>query len=135
MTLFEIALENFKFYYSFLYNQAIKISEGGPREVIALLSDGTLISYYDRDRTFRSLPSDSKNMTEEEYKRELGIRLRQMMEHRGVTQNDLSEMTGLSQAQISSYVTGKVSPSFYVIDRIAKALDCSSDLLRYNFNI
>lgn len=135
MTLFEIALENFKFYYSFLYNQSIKISEGGPREVIALLSDGTLISYYDRDRTFRSLPSNSKNMTEEEYKRELGIRLRQMMEHRGVTQNDLSEMTGLSQAQISSYVTGKVSPSFYVIDRIAKALDCSSDLLRYNFNI
>ena len=91
--------------------------------------------YDDRDRTFRSLPSDSKNMTEEEYKRELGIRLRQMMEHRGVTQIDLSEMTGLSQAQISSYITGKVSPSFYIIDRIAKALDCSSDLLRYNFKI
>jgi transcriptional regulator with XRE-family HTH domain len=53
------------------------------------------------------------------------------MTRQGVSQLELSELTGIPQSTISNYLTGKFLPGFYNMDKIAKALKCSIDEFRY----
>ena len=64
-------------------------------------------------------------------KRIFGVLLRRALEHSGLTQEELSEKTGIQQARISDYLYGKHFPSFYQIDKMAKAMNCSVEDLRY----
>lgn len=100
-------------------------------ELTLKLDDGSTMLYDFFHQSMRRLPSDSTKMTEEECKREFGLKLQKMLHSRGMSQAELSEKTGISQPVISNYVRGKVSPSFYATDKIAKALKCSVDDLRY----
>lgn len=100
-------------------------------ELLATLRDGSKIIYNDYENTVRNLPADSSNMSEEQFKREFGYRVKRIMFEKGVTQYDLSEKTGIAQETLSRYICGKNVPSFYKIDKIAKALDCSVDEFRY----
>lgn len=122
---------NFNDYFHFLAEDAVKYDEVGRFELIVTLRDGSVYSYYDPDKTIRKLPSDRNDLSENECRREFGIRLRYMMSRKGFNQRDLSEATGISYNNISLYINGKVSPSFYNVDKISKALGCSMDDLRY----
>lgn len=79
----------------------------------------------------RRLPPDSDEMTEEQFKKEFGFRLRRILEHKGLTQMELSDATGIPQCHISGYINGKHTPSFYIMHKISKALRCSVDDFRY----
>lgn len=51
------------------------------------------------------------------------------MKTRGVSQEDLADMTGISQATISRYTNGDSVPDLIALRKIARALGCSvSDL-------
>lgn len=123
--------ENLKLYWPFIQDLAISYEEVSDYEIMATLSDGRIVLYDDFDHSLRNLPKNSESITDEEFKQEFSSRLRRVMYRKGITQIDLSEMTGISQPRISSYVSGKTFPSFYSIDRIAKALKCSTDDFRY----
>lgn len=123
--------ENLKFYFAFVSDDAIDIRETGPFELTIKLSDGRSVMYDDTDKTIRNLPYDSNHMTEEECKQEFGMRLNKRMQRKGIRQSDLADMTGISQSLISKYIVGKTIPSFYNADKIAKALGCSLEELRY----
>lgn len=122
--------ENFKLYFPFIFKEAVDMQEGCG-EIVVKLRDGTTMLYDDYDRTIRNLPESPDSMNEIQCKLEFGKRLNRKMFSRGLTQAMLSEKTGIPQAQLSSYITGRVSPSFYKADKIAKALGCSMDELRY----
>lgn len=128
----ERAINNFKKYFPVIFENTknIKVSKFTD-EVLVECKDGTMLMYDDMDHTIRRLPDDSSNLTEEECKWEFGRRLRRLMRVKGITQAELSEKTGISQYLLSGYITGKRSPSFYRVDKIAKALECSTDELRY----
>jgi DNA-binding Xre family transcriptional regulator len=100
-------------------------------ELVAKMNNGVTVLYDDIDHCFRRLPTNSDDMTEEECRAEFGWRLRKIMFRNGITQEQLSERTGIAQSRISNYLRGKNSPTFYVVDRIAKALGCSIDEFRY----
>lgn len=123
--------ENFKMYYPSLAKKTVRYEEVGSFELLAELDDGDILSYDDLYNSYRLLPKDSSNLTEEECLREFGIRLRKLMIRKGVSQEELSDRTGITQAMLSRYITGKAAPSFYRIDKIAKALGCSIDEFRY----
>ena len=123
--------ENLKLYWPFVQDLALSYEEISDYEIMVKLSDGRIVLYDDFDHTLRRLPTKSEAMTDEEFKQESSTRLKRSMYRKGVTQLDLAERTGISQPQISSYVNGKVFPSFYYIDKIAKALKCSADDFRY----
>jgi len=53
--------------------------------------------------------------------------LRDIRLSKGITQEKLEEMTGLSQTLISAYETGKVFPSMKAILILSKALDIPFD--------
>ena len=102
-----------------------------PWEVIVKRSDGMVVLYDDRTGVVTKLPSDDNNMTPYECGIEFGRRLRKMMTKRQISQQELSEKTGISQSSISYYLTGQKLPSFYNLDKLARVLDCSTDDFRY----
>ena len=54
---------------------------------------------------------------------DIGKRLRQVREAKGLSQHDLEGLTGLPRTHISQIENGHSTPSFRVLERWAKALD------------
>lgn len=54
--------------------------------------------------------------------RALGLRLRQLREARGLTQEQLGEKSDLDQTYLSGIERGTRNPSVVVLSRVAKAL-------------
>ena len=129
----ERLLTNLKKQFPRFADDAVEYREKGPYELVVKLNNGRVISYYDAEQGIRRLPSDDTHLTEEECREEFGIRLCRIMYYKGVTQKELSELTGITQANISNYITGRQTPSFYKVDKIARALDCSIEELRYKY--
>lgn len=120
-----------KLYFPTASKHVVNYAESGLGLLLCKMDNDDSILFDSVDNSIRRLPANSDDMCEEECKREFGIRLRRLMLIRGISQAELSEKTGLSQPQLSNYMTGKNMPSFYSVDRIAKALKCSTDDLRY----
>ena len=129
----ERLLTNFKKQFPCFADHAVEYRKKGPFELVVKLDDGNVISYYDTEQGIRRLPSDDSRLTEEECREEFGIRLYRIMCDKGVTQPELSDMTGITQSNISNYINGRKTPSFYTVDKIARALDCSIEELRYKY--
>ena len=124
-------IDNFKLHFPRLFEKAVNYEINDEHEAVIFLNDNTSILYDEIDNTYRKLPSDRNNMTEEECRNEFGMRLYKIMISRGLTEAELSERTGIPQNRISGYITGKNTPSFYKVDKIAKALGCSIEEFRY----
>lgn len=77
------------------------------------------------------IPKNDQDLDKESFARIFGVLLRRALEHSGLTQEELSKKTGIPQARISEYLYGKHFPSFYQIDKMAKAMNCSVEDLRY----
>lgn len=50
-------------------------------------------------------------------------RLRDILKERGLTLKAFSEMSGISQPNLSNYINGNISPTLETIDKIAKSLN------------
>lgn len=77
------------------------------------------------------IPKDDRDLDKDSFRRIFGVLLRRCLEHSGLTQEELSKKTGIPQPNISEYLYGKHFPSFYQIDKLAKAMNCSVEDLRY----
>lgn len=124
-------LENFKRYFPTIAADVVDVIHHTDTFVEVEVQNGIRLIYDDIDNTIRTLPIDSSGMSEDECRREFGIRLRRLMYIKGITELELSSRTSIPQSMISGYITGKNSPSFYKVDKIAKALGCSVDEFRY----
>lgn len=52
-------------------------------------------------------------------------RLREIMRDRNIKQAELARMTGISRGAVSNYVIGRYEPKSDIINKFAKALNCS----------
>lgn len=112
---------NLRMYYPGLYHDAVKYYIKSPREIIVLLGDGTYVSFYDPNKSFRVIRSPYE-MNNDQFMIEFGIRLRKILNEEGITQEELSEMTGISRPTINKYIKGKSMVSSYNMTKIARAL-------------
>jgi ribosome-binding protein aMBF1 (putative translation factor) len=126
-----MALEAFKSYFPNLASKVKKHKEVLYHEVEVWLDDGRAFIFDEHESTLRSIPAHSKYLTEDECRKEFGYRLRKILQAKGVSQHELSELTGISRNMITYYILGKHTPSFYAADLIAKTLNISLDELRY----
>lgn len=124
-------VEKFTQRYKGLAKHMVNATESFRRELIVDMDDGSRIIYDDRSEMFRNAPSDPNKLTIDECKNEFGIRLRNILEEKNVTQKELSEKTDISPILLSQYINGRVSPSFHNVDKIAKALNLDMNELRY----
>ncbi len=60
---------------------------------------------------------------------EMGKRMRSLIEKKGISQKELAEMVGCTEAAISHYIKGDRVPRSKVLAKIAIALDTTSDYL------
>lgn len=127
----EELFKEFSYYFPYVAKHAVSYEAEDEDTLIIKMNDGDVLIFDNWEKWFRHVPRDSNNMSEQECKDEFSFRLRQMMARRKFTQVQLAEKTGITQALISSYVSGKRLPSFYNLDKIAKVLRCSTDAFRY----
>lgn len=59
----------------------------------------------------------------------LSVRVKQLREQRGWSQEQLAHESGTTQRQISKYETGKNEPTAHVLLALASALNTSADYL------
>ena len=127
------AYRNFSMFYRHLLKHVVIWKQLDLYLLLVEFDDGDICIYDDLSQSIRSVPKDPNAMTEEECRNEFGRRLVRLMGIKCITQTELSQMTNIPQYLISKYINGKTTPSFYNVDKIAKALKCSVDELRYVF--
>ena len=64
----------------------------------------------------------------------VGLKIKNLMEIKHVTQKKLSEKTGISSGAISSYLSGRYEPKFDKLQLIANALNVSVSVFLENNN-
>ena len=124
-------IKNFSLWYRRYEEYAVEYKRFSQFGLLVTMDDGRIGFFEDIDNTFRWLPPDPYNMTEEEYTHEFSCRLKFLMKERLMTQTKLAEMTGIPQPHISRYCRGETIPDFYKLNKIAKALRCSVDMFTY----
>ena len=124
-------IEDFKRHFPLIAEDVVEYREDDPSELFIKTNVGETYIFDAWDKSLYRLPDDSGALSENECRREFGRRLRKIMIRKGLTQNELSEMTGIPQSMLSGYMSGRINPGFYNVDRIAKALNCSVDDFRY----
>lgn len=130
--MFEYWYRQFLCHYGYYEDHVVRYGySSDERELLIYLDDGDMMLYDPLEDTCRSIPKDSRSMTELECNKEFAARLRNAMRRNRCSQQQLAVRTGLTQSAISNYLTGRRMPSFYIIDKIAKALRCSVDEFRY----
>lgn len=128
-------IHNFKQMYRRMYERMIDYKQLTDHDILVVLDNGDKVLYDDFDKTYRMLPYDIYNLSEESYGIEFGKRLSSLMIRKGVTQYDLSCLTGLSQSTLSRYINGISVPNVYNFNKIIKAVRCSEDEIHYLDNI
>lgn len=131
MAIREDGLRNFSFYYHNMVDNVVDYRHIYGGYQLILMEDGEVYLYDDEFQTIRKLPIDPNDMTERECRNEFGKAMQRIMHVQRVSQLVLSERTGISQASLSCYMRGTVTPSFYAADRIAKALGRPLDDFTY----
>lgn len=124
--------EHLKLTHRPIYDRAIKYEEVSPNEMLIKTEDGCVYLYDTWGDTIRTMPKNS-NMDVETFAVEFGERLRRIMDRKGITQEILSEETGISQTIISRYILGKSVPGLYAVDKISMVLGCRIDDLFYRY--
>ncbi len=59
----------------------------------------------------------------------MGERIKELIEKKGITQRELAEKTGCTEAAVSHYIKGDRVPRASVLTKIAIALETTSDYL------
>lgn len=99
--------------------------------LIVKLENGETFLYDDVNRSIGPMITDETDISERTCRTEFGRRLDRMLLLKGMTQLDLSEATGIAPATINRYINSNVTPTYFTVVKIAKALGCSTDDFRY----
>ena len=104
---------------------------GGRNEIVIKLSNGVDLIFNYLDNTLRNAynAEDTTCSDEEKWRNEFSNRLCGRMRVLGISQWELARTTGISEVSISRYMNGRATPSGYNLDRISRALNCSSSEL------
>lgn len=121
--------EDFKLYFPGFEKRCISWRRTDVFELEIDDKDGSIYIYNDMDH---SIGPKFDTSTDIGWKKEFARRLRKKIAMRGITQTNISELTGISQPLLSLYVQGKSLPSAQKVSSLAKALNCSvNDLIGF----
>lgn len=70
-------------------------------------------------------------MTRYEWLCKFRLKLRQLMEEKGMTQRELADKLYVSEATVSKYINGELMPSVRMVINISYALNVSIDSFTY----
>lgn len=100
-------------------------------EILFIFTNGDKIIYDTHDNNFRGVYPEGHELTDEEWNRSFKIRLRKIMNHRSITQDELADRLGVSRITINRYINGHTIPSCLMLRKISLALDYPLDEFFY----
>lgn len=126
---YEKILATYKAWHPGLYKQTVECRPSGRNSILITLDDGTRMEYNSLDNTIRNVTKlyshEQKDvMDEESWRKEFGLKLRRAIFEKGINQDRLSEMLGISRQMLTRYVRGTSTPSGYNLTRLCEVLDC-----------
>ena len=136
---YESIIESYREWHPSLYAKTSECRPSGYYSILACLTDGSKIEYNSLDNTIRDVTrfyicEPENKLDEESWKKEFGRQLRRLMAERGINQDRLSELTGISRQMLSRYVNGNSTPSGYTLTRLSDVLDCDvRELTRFGY--
>ena len=108
-----------------------EVRELNEYEILFVFKNGDKIILDKIKHNWKRTYESDYELTEEDCKRHFSSQLRCWMNRKNVGQDELAKKIGATQPMISRYVSGRVLPNYYIVYKIAKALDCSIDDLFY----
>lgn len=122
-----------------LYAKTVECVPCSKHRILAYLNDGTKMEYSALDNSVRDVTraydtTSSVYNNEEEWRKEFGYRLRTLIAEKGMSQEELSDISGISRQMLTRYVRGYSTPSGYNLARLAAILGCDMTYLtRFNY--
>lgn len=126
----DLMFERFKRDYTVIAEDVVDYYLDGRFYLALEFGDGSVRLWSEFDRKFLPLPKNLDSMSDEQYRVDIGRRIYEVMYRKNVTQEKLSEMTGIAQQQLSRYISGRTMPNFRALDKITRALRMSLEELR-----
>lgn len=117
--------EEFIFDCPYMRDLVARTYEGGKSELIVETTDGRIYSYYMTDHAPDLISRGEP--TEEDRKRIFGTKLKRMISANGMNQYDFARELGVSNMTISNYVNGKSVPTFILVQRMMRILNCKEN--------
>lgn len=125
---YEKIVDAYKTWYPGLYEQTVECRPSGRYSILVTLDDDTKMEYDSSDNTIRNVTKlysrEQADMDEESWRKEFGHKLRRAISDKGINQDRLSEMLGISRQMLTRYVRGTSTPSGYNLTRLCEVLDC-----------
>lgn len=135
----EHVVEQYKLWYPTFYNRTVDYVTTGYHLLLAVLNDGSKVEFCSLDNSLRDVtrsydPEFNSNMSDEDYKKEFGSRLKTLLRDRSMKHENLADMIGVSRQSISMYINGKAMPNIRIVRCIARALECDvRDLIDFDY--
>lgn len=124
---FQYEMDGFASYFPSHFKDMVSWTTRGHSTIIATLRDGSVVEYNHHLNTIRVVREYDGN--ESSYRRELSIRLVELMEENGFDQRRLSKVSGISQQTISNYIHRRTTPSGYAIRKLEEVFGCPKGYL------
>ena len=106
-------------------DQVIDWYPSGQMQIMVRLDDGSRKLYdWLTDRIYNIYPVED-DLSEDQWRGNFALKLRQKLNYHGMTQEELSAKTGISNVTISKYIKGKAMPNAHNLEKISKALKSS----------
>ena len=123
-------LVRFEEYYPYLYKQMVDWWPSGRHCITVKLSDGLLIEFDSIDNTFRKVKTDGCVKDAETLRKDIGHNLKKVLNTRSMTQSEIAEKCGITEAMLSRYIHGTSMPGVEKVYTLAAVLGCRiTDLL------
>ena len=123
-------LDQFRTYYPDLYDQAVDWWPSGRMHISIKTDDRLIFEYSSLDNTIRRVKVSDYSNDPDALKKGLGRNLQKVMLTRTMSQSQLAEKIGVTQAMLSRYIHGTSMPGLDKLYNIASVLGCRvADLL------
>lgn len=135
----ELIVREYKLWYPTFYDRTVDCVINGYHLLLAVLDNGSKVEFCSLDNSLRDVTNvytfvSDDNMSDDDYKKAIGDRLKTLLRDRSIRHDTLAEMVGVSRQSMSMYVNGRALPSIRIVRRIAKALNCDvRDLIDFDY--
>lgn len=125
----EKIIRSYEEWHPAFFEHSVNMVMNGAYSIVVELDDNSKIEYNARDNTIRDVThiynrNPGERLEEESWRKEFGHQLRRAMTDAGITQDQLSEETGISRQMLSRYIHGTSTPSGYILSRLSEVLNC-----------
>lgn len=117
-------VEQFKSYYPAMYDEVVDWWPSGRIHITVKLRDGVLFEFDSYANCIRRVQPDGYSKDVESLRKAIGHNLQKVILARGMSQSEIAERSGITQAMLSRYIHGTSMPGIDKVYCLAAVLGC-----------